>query len=71
MSAFDSWVAAARAVPIGDILAGRGFRLTEGSRNEPHGPCPRCGGEDRFYVRTKEQKFFCRQCTPSGGDVIG
>jgi phage/plasmid primase-like uncharacterized protein len=38
--------------------------------NEPHGPCPRCGGEDRFYVRVKQQRFFCRQCTPSGGDVI-
>jgi hypothetical protein len=70
VSAFDSWVALARNVPIGDVLAGRGIRLTAGSKTEPHGPCPRCAGEDRFYVRIKQQRFFCRQCLPSGGDVI-
>ena len=70
MSAFDNWVAAARAVPIGDVLAGRGIRLNTGSKKEPHGPCPRCGGDDRFYIRIKQERFFCRQCTPSGGDVI-
>ena len=32
------------------------------------GPCPRCGGEDRFHV--KGDRFFCRQCFPRGGDVI-
>lgn len=32
------------------------------------GPCPRCGGEDRFHI--KEQRFYCRQCYPRGGDVI-
>jgi hypothetical protein len=70
MSEFESWISAARNVPIRDVLAARSIRLTEGSRNEPHGPCPRCGGEDRFYVRTKQQRFVCRQCAPSGGDVI-
>ena len=28
--------------------------------NEKYGPCPRCGGEDRFHVQ--QQMFFCRQC---------
>lgn len=32
------------------------------------GPCPRCGGRDRFHV--KGQRFYCRQCYPRGGDVI-
>jgi DNA primase len=32
------------------------------------GPCPRCGGEDRFHV--KDRRFYCRQCYPRGGDVI-
>jgi hypothetical protein len=27
------------------------------------GPCPRCGGVDRFHVRP--QMFFCRQCYPA------
>jgi DNA primase len=69
-AAFTAWVHRARAVPIAEVLASRGIRLTTGSKNEPHGPCPRCAGEDRFYVRLKQQRFFCRQCTPSGGDVI-
>lgn len=32
------------------------------------GPCPRCGGEDRFHI--KHDRFYCRQCYPRGGDVI-
>jgi DNA primase len=32
------------------------------------GPCPCCGGEDRFHV--KGDRFYCRQCYPRGGDVI-
>lgn len=32
------------------------------------GPCPRCGGRDRFHV--KDQRFYCRQCYPRGGDII-
>jgi phage/plasmid primase-like uncharacterized protein len=27
------------------------------------GPCPRCGGKDRFEVH--QDKFFCRQCKPA------
>ncbi len=34
------------------------------------GPCPLCGGTDRLVYKTNEQKFFCRQCRPKGGDVI-
>jgi DNA primase len=37
------------------------------------GPCPFCGGENRFYVQPKRQPFprwYCRQCTPEGGSVI-
>lgn len=38
------------------------------ARGEYAGPCPRCGGEDRFHV--KGDRFFCRQCYPRGGDII-
>ena len=33
------------------------------------GPCPRCGGRDRFAINTKKQIFVCRQ-GGVGGDVI-
>jgi DNA primase len=38
------------------------------AKGEYAGPCPRCGGEDRFHV--KGDRFFCRQCYPRGGDII-
>lgn len=37
------------------------------------GPCPFCGGRDRFVVQPVQQpggRWFCRQCSPSWGDVI-
>lgn len=34
------------------------------------GPCPKCGGVDRFVYRTDSERFFCRQCNEKGGDVI-
>lgn len=34
------------------------------------GPCPKCGGDDRFVYRTDSDRFFSRQCNESGGDVL-
>ena len=31
------------------------------------GPCPQCGGEDRFYVRA-DGGAYCRKCCPDGRD---
>jgi hypothetical protein len=31
-----------------------------GTATEKYGPCPKCGGTDRFHV--KESGWFCRQC---------
>ena len=33
---------------------------------EHHGPCPACGGTDRFRV-LDDGAAFCRQCAPEGG----
>ncbi len=37
-----------------------------------HGPCPACGGKDRFRVDDKEGRgtWFCNQCDPHAGDGI-
>lgn len=39
--------------------------------NEFAGPCPDCGGEDRFVVWTEKQyphwRYMCRVCNPDGG----
>src|SRR5262249_10103338 len=38
-------------------------------RLERSGPCPKCGGTDRFAVHTGKQIFNCRGCQ-RGGDII-
>ena len=34
------------------------------------GPCPVCGGNDRFSIHTKLQTFLCRSCGIAGKGVI-
>jgi hypothetical protein len=36
---------------------------------EHKGPCPKCGGTDRFWI-TQDNKFGCRGCHEKYGDVI-
>lgn len=51
-------------------LAGRDTRLHRADRagREMAGPCPMCGGEDRFRVRG--DRWYCRGCSPRWRDVI-
>src|SRR5215471_7439289 len=58
----------ARAVPIDAEIARRGIKLRK-QGPELVGPCPRCGGRDRFAINTRKQVFLCRRCG-AGGDVI-
>jgi phage/plasmid primase-like uncharacterized protein len=60
----------ARAVPIEDELARRGFPFWIKPRHNNIGqPCPICGGRDRFSANTKKQLWRCRRCD-AGGDII-
>lgn len=63
-----AWIAQARAVRIEDEIAGRGIKLN-GRGPERCGPCPKCGGTDRFAINTSKQIWNCRSCQ-RGGDVI-
>jgi hypothetical protein len=58
----------ARAVHLEDELERRGIQLRQ-SGSELCGPCPVCGGRDRFAVHLKRQVWNCRGCR-RGGDVI-
>lgn len=53
-----------------DVLALVGSRveLKRESGGEYAGPCPRCGGTDRFHVTA--EWFMCRQCHERRGDAI-
>jgi hypothetical protein len=57
----------ASAVRIEDETARRGIKLV--GRVDRCGPCPVCGGNDRFGVNIKKQLWNCRGCG-KGGDVI-
>jgi hypothetical protein len=67
-SAFDDWLNKARAVPIEQEIERRGIQLN-GGKVERCGPCPRCGGADRFSINTRKGVWNCRGCD-KGGDVI-
>ena len=58
----------ARQSPIEAELARRGHRLRRVGRDLV-GPCPACGGTDRFSVTPAKRAWHCRRCA-NGGDVI-
>jgi phage/plasmid primase-like uncharacterized protein len=62
-------IGAARARPIERVAASHGLKLRR-SGAEYIGPCPKCGGNDRFAVNIRKNVFNCRGCQ-TGGDVIG
>ena len=64
---FNSWVERARKVPIEHVIGQRGIRLS--GKTDRNGPCPVCGGTDRFSINTSKGVWNCRQCG-LGGDVI-
>jgi phage/plasmid primase-like uncharacterized protein len=61
-------VADAKAMPIEEWLASTGHHLKRQGR-ELVGPCPVCGGTDRFAVNAPKQLWNCRGCA-KGGDLI-
>lgn len=64
--AFEEWVEEARKVLILDELTRRGIRMK--GTVERSGPCPSCGGTDRFSINTRKNIFNCRGA--GGGNVI-
>jgi Toprim domain/CHC2 zinc finger len=65
MTAADD-IARAKAMPIESVVAHLKLKR---QRLYLIGPCPGCGGDDRFNVSLRKQRFFCRGCGAKG-DVI-
>jgi phage/plasmid primase-like uncharacterized protein len=59
----------ARETNILAVLERRGIAFKRASSTEWAGPCPRCGGVDRFSINSRKQIFNCRGCGACG-DVI-
>jgi hypothetical protein len=68
-AAADAWIEQARAVPIESEVARRGGLNLQRRGKELIGPCPRCGGDDRFAVNVIKQVFNCRGCGANGNVV--
>jgi hypothetical protein len=64
----QEWVAKARAVRIEHEIARRGIKLRKQGA-EYVGPCPQCGGDDRFAVNIVKQAFNCRGCGAKGNVI--
>jgi DNA primase len=60
--------AEARSVRLESEIARRGIKLSAGIA-ERCGPCPVCGGTNRFSINVNKQVWNCRGCS-TGGDVI-
>jgi len=68
--AMDDWANRARAASVWDTLnlVASGHRVKLRGRKAV-GPCPDCGGHDRFSVDLAKNLFFCRK-SGTGGDAI-
>jgi len=67
-AAFDAWVDEARRIPVADALQQFPHTLKRAGR-ELVGPCPACGGRDRFSVNLLKNVWYCRR-SAKGGDAI-
>jgi phage/plasmid primase-like uncharacterized protein len=65
---YNEVINAAKRVPIDAEIARRGINLRRVGV-EIVGPCPLCGGSDRFAINRAKQVWNCRGCA-KGGDVI-
>jgi hypothetical protein len=64
-------MAAAAMIGLGILDTARALGATrlKGGPVEFAGPCPKCGGRDRFSINTKKGVFNCRGCGV-GGDAV-
>jgi hypothetical protein len=61
-------ISQARSVSIDKVISDRQIKL-RGNGAERVGPCPNCGGTDRFAVNTKKNVFNCRGCGGKGDAI--
>jgi phage/plasmid primase-like uncharacterized protein len=57
----DELRSTARSYRIEDIASAYGLRVKRKGA-ELVGPCPQCGGTDRFAISIRKEKFLCRRC---------
>lgn len=58
---------AARAIDLAGLAERYGVTLRRESASSLCGPCPKCGGHDRFWLR--DNRYNCRSCGISGDPI--
>lgn len=59
----------AKALPIETVVNLLGIQGLVRAGTELVGPCPACGGRDRFGVNLRKGVFLCRRCDAKGGNL--
>ena len=66
---WDAWFERARSFPILPVAEQLGAQLKNVATNEWAGPCPLCGGDDRFALNVKKNVFLCRGSDARGSPI--
>lgn len=59
----------AQAMGIDDVMVRLELQGLKRAGPEWIGPCPQCGGDDRFAINTRKGVFGCRRCGAKGGGI--
>ncbi len=65
---FEAWIARAKDAPISEGLACLGWGAKE--MRAKAGPCPACGGRDRFWINPGKDAWGCRHCGTGGKGAL-
>lgn len=70
---FEAWIERAKSCSVVEASAIVKFEPKRGyaKTNERPGPCPRCGGTDRFAINVSRNVWNCRGCGKGGRDGLG
>lgn len=60
----------AHAMAIGEVADRLGIEGLRAASGERVGPCPVCGGRDRFSINARKNVFLCRQCDEGHGGPV-
>jgi len=55
-----------------ELISSDGFKFEKVANTrggEYHGPCPFCGGNDRFRIQPAQDRFYCRACGQKGDAI--
>lgn len=66
----DPRLAEAKAIPMSEVVERLGIAGLRATGGELVGPCPLCGGRDRFGINLRSGAFICRKCDLRGGDQV-